>query len=58
MTSDQAQEITDKLDKALTLLQEVKVLLEGGHTATGREWRRDTVTPPYEFEDTAGKEVA
>ena len=49
MIPDQAQEITDKLEKALALLQEVKTLLEGGQGA--EEWYRGGArTPPYLFE--------
>jgi|GEM_PF-1426136 len=60
MTPDQAQEITDKLDKALALLQEVKVLLEGGYTATAGEWLSSGTMLLYEFGelDTTGIEVA
>lgn len=47
MTSEQARELIAKLDEALTLLREVKALLESGQLIITGEWHRDTVAPPY-----------
>jgi len=50
MTPEQAQEIIDKLNETLTLLREVKGLLEGERIMTPWEWHSDAVKPPYVFE--------